>query len=530
MLNGSNRVALTTLNQAHNLGNLSGDTTYSQQGAVNSGANDLFKFKLSRSSSINLSLGNLSSNVDLRLLSENGKEIKRSAQANRRSESIQSRLGEGNYYVQVSAVGGGAGYQLDIAGSGRSLDAGNDIKNALDTGSLSGANRSYKGRVSNRDKDFYRFDLSEKGSINLSLSNLRRAVDLSLLDGMGNEISRSINDDSSNESINQSLNAGTYFVQVSRLGNLRTSYKLEMAADGSAVNLGGAAGSSTGGSTGSTIGGSSGSLSSAESVSSATFSRSDLVGGSDREDTYRFSLSKSGIFSADTTGLAGNSTVRLVRDSNNNGAIDAGEVLSSNKVIRRFLNIGTYFLQVASDNSQSLSYQVNTNLTEIAANSTAIKVTKSDRTNSNGLAELQVSLMRDGKLIDSIAAVSGQPSRQSFRTAEISKSGSAEPLPEGYWKLGSVEWASGIKGDESKSWTDPNDGVGPAWVSMQPTYQTERGDIGFHLDNNSYIYPGTVGCVGLLNKSDLRKFVSWFDSYDAPKVAIVDWGLGTVEV
>jgi Bacterial pre-peptidase C-terminal domain len=522
MLNGSSRVALTALNQARNLGNLSGKSTYSQQGAVNSGTNKLLKFKLSRSSSINLSLGSLSSNADLRLLSQSGEEIKRSTQANRGSESIQSRLGEGNYYIQVSADGEDASYRLDIKGSGRSLDAGNDIKNALDTGSLSGANRSYEGRVSSRDKDLYRVNLSEKGSVNLSLSNLRRDVDLSLLDQRGNEISRSTNNDSSDELVNESLNAGTYFVQVSRLGNLRTNYKLEMSADGSVV--------SSGGSTGSTIGGSSGSLSAAESVPSATFSRSDLVGGSDREDTYRFSLNKSGIFSADTTGLAGNSRVRLVQDSNNNGAIDTGEVLSSNKVIRRFLNSGTYFLQVASDNSQSLSYQVNTNLTEIASNSTTVKVTKSDRLNSNGLAELQVSLIRDGKLIDSIAAVSGQPSKQSFRTAEISKAGSAEPLPEGYWKLGSVEWASGIKGDESKSWADSNDGVGPAWVGMQPTYQTSRSDIGFHLDNNSYIYPGTVGCVGLLNKSDLRKFVSWFDSYDAPKVAIVDWGLGTVEV
>jgi len=530
MLNGSNRVVLTTLNQARDLGNLSGKATYSQQGAVNSGTNELFKFKLSRSSSINLSLENLSSNADLRLLSQSGKEIKRSTQANRGSESIQSRLGEGNYYIQVSAVGGGASYQLDIEGSGRSLDAGNDIKNALDTGSLSGSNRSYEGRASKRDKDLYRFDLSEKGSVNLLLGNFRRDMDLSLLDRKGNEISRSTNNDLSDELINESLNAGTYFVQVSRFGNLRTSYKLEMSADGSTVGSGSSTSGTTGGTTGGSTGGSSGSLAAAESVSSATFSRSDGVGGSDREDTYRFNLSKSGIFSADITGLAGNSTVRLVQDSNNNGAIDAGEVLSGNKVIRRFLNSGTYFLQVASDNSQSLSYQVNTNLTEVASNSTAIKVTKSDRTNLDGLAELQVSLVRDGKLIDSIAAVSGQPSKQSFRTAEISKSGSAEPLPEGYWALGSVEWASGIKGDESKSWADSNDGVGPAWVGMQPTYQTERSAIGFHLDNNSYIYPGTIGCVGLLNKADLRKFASWFDSYDAPKVAIVDWGLGTVEV
>ncbi|MBW4515058.1 MAG: PPC domain-containing protein [Timaviella obliquedivisa GSE-PSE-MK23-08B] len=529
MLNSSNRVAVTTLNQARNLGNLTGDTTYSQQGEVNNGSHELFKFKLSRSSSINLSLGNLSSKADLRLLSESGKEIKRSTQTNQRSESIKSRLGEGEYYVQVSAAGEGTRYQLDIEGSGRSIDAGNDIRNALDTGILSGATRSYKGRVSSRDKDLYRFNLSEKGNINLSLSNLRRDVDLSLLDRRGNEISRSTSDDSTNELMNEALNAGTYFVQVSRLGNLRTSYELKLSADGSGGLPGTSSGGSTGNSTGNTNSGSSGSLLSAELVS-ATFSRSDLVGGADREDTYRFSLSKSGVFSADVTGLAGNSTVRSVQDSNNNGAIDAGEVLSSNKAIRRFLNSGTYFLQVASDNSQSLSYQVNTNLTEVASNSTAIKVTKTNRTNSNGLAELQVSLMRDGKLIDSIAAVSGQPSRQSFRTAEISKAGSAEPLPEGYWTLGSVEWASGIKGDESKSWADSDDGVGPAWVGMQPTYRTERSAIGFHLDNNSYIYPGTVGCVGILNKSDLRKFASWFDNYDAPKVAIVDWGLGTVEV
>lgn len=526
MQNSSNRVALTTLNQARNLGNLTGDTTYSQQGSMSSGNNELFKFKLSRSSSINLSLGSLSSNAELQLLSGSGKEIKRSVQANRRSASIQSRLGEGTYYVQASMVGEGASYQLDIKGIGRSLDAGNDTKNALDTGILNGANRSYEGKVSSRDKDLYRLNLSEKGSISLSLSNLRRDVDLSLLDRKGNELYRSTNNDSNNELMSESLNAGTYFVQVSRLGNLRTSYKLDLSADGS----GGSTGGSTGGSMGNTIGDSSGSLSSAELVSSATFSRNDLVGGGDREDTYRFSLSKSGVFSTDITGLAGNSTVRLVQDRNNNGAIDAGEVLSSNKAIRQFLNSGTYFLQVASDNSQSLSYQVNTNLTEIASNSAAIKVTKTDRTNSNGLAELQVSLMRGGKLVDSIAAVSGQPTKQSFRTAGISKAGSAEPLPEGYWTLGSVEWASGIKGDESKSWADSNDGVGPAWVGMQPTYQTQRSDIGFHLDNNSYIYPGTVGCVGILNKLDLRRFVSWFDSDDAPKLAIVDWGLGTVEV
>jgi hypothetical protein len=529
MAGGSKRATRAMLNSARNLGDLTGDTTYAQQGTVESGGDRLFKFKLSRSSSINLSLGKLSSNADLRLLNESGREMKRSTRADQRSESIQSRLNAGNYYVRVSGVGGSANYQLGLASDGRSADIGNNIGKALDTGVLTGANRSYEGTVSRRDQDFYRFDVTERGTVSLALSNMRRDIDLSLLDRSGNEIATSKNNDDSDELISQTLNAGTYFVQISRFGKMRTSYKLKMAADGSDLSSGGTNGGTISGLPPGTNG-VGGSLSTAESVSSATFSRSEVVGGGDREDTYRFSLSRAGVFSADIAGLAGNSSVKLIQDLNNNGAIDSGEVLSSNKTVRRFLNSGTYFLQVASDNSQSLSYDLKTNVTEISSTGTAIRVTNTKRTNADGLSELQVSLVKNGRLVDSIVGVSGQPSKQSFRTSEISKSGSGEPLPEGYWQLGSVEWASGIKGDESRSWDDPPyDGVGPAWVGMSPLYQTDRTAIGFHLDNNSSLYPGTVGCIGILNKSDLRKFTSWFDN-DAPKVAIVDWGLGTVEV
>jgi hypothetical protein len=526
MANGSRRATRAMLNSARDLGDLTGDTTYSQQGTVENGTDRLFKFKLSRSGSVNLSLGKLSSNADLRLLNRSGRELKRSTRASQRSESIQSRLDSGTYYVQVSGVEGSANYQLGVANDGRSLDAGNSVGKALDTGVLTGANRSYEGKVSQRDQDFYQFSVTERGTVSLALSNMRRDIDLTLLDRSGNEIATSKNNDDSDELISQTLNAGTYFVQVSRFGKLRTSYKLKMAADGTDLS----SGEPISGMPPGTNGEAGGSLSTAESVSSATFSRNGVVGGSDREDTYRFSLSRAGVFSADISGLAGNSSVKLIQDLNNNGVIDSGEVLSSNKTVRRFLNSGTYFLQVASDNSQSLSYDLKTNVTDISSTGTAIRVTNTKRTNADGLSELQVSLVRDGRLIDSIVGVSGQPSKQSFRTSEISKSGSGEPLPEGYWQLGSVEWASGIKGDESKSWADPPyDGVGPAWVGMSPLYQTERTAIGFHLDNNSYLYPGTVGCIGILNKSDLRKFTSWFDN-DAPKVAIVDWGLGTVEV
>ena len=128
-------------------------------------------------------------------------------------------------------------------------------------------------------------------------------------------------------------------------------------------------------------------------------------------------------------------------------------------------------------------------------------------------------------------AVSGQRGKQNFRTPAMSRAGSMEPLPEGYWKLGLVEWASGIKGDYSKNWPDQNDGLGPIWVNMTCTSPTERSAIGFHLDHNAKGgAPGTVGCVGIPVMADLKKFVSWFeDPRFAPKMAVVNWGLGTVE-
>jgi lysozyme len=177
-----------------------------------------------------------------------------------------------------------------------------------------------------------------------------------------------------------------------------------------------------------------------------------------------------------------------------------------------------------------------------------IRVTKSGMRRSDGLEALSVDLMMGNKKIDSVAAVSGQPDAQAFRLPSESRSGSAEPLPEGVWDLGMpkpdpitkkrpsldilVEFASGTSGDFSKDWPAPFDGLGPIYIEMTCRKKTSRSDIGFHLDNNSNTSPGTVGCIGIVYDSglkSLKKFISWFDdSKIAPHYAIVDWGLGSV--
>jgi hypothetical protein len=166
-----------------------------------------------------------------------------------------------------------------------------------------------------------------------------------------------------------------------------------------------------------------------------------------------------------------------------------------------------------------------------ATERSVIQITRTDRLNPKGLVELEVALVRNQKVIDRIPAISGQAGQQYFRTVTMSRGGSMEPLPEGYWLIGPVEWASGVWGDYSKNWADPNNGLGPVWVALRCNSPTERTAIGFHLDNNAAVSPGTNGCVGITNGADLKKFVGWFtDPRYSPKVAIVNWGLGTVKV
>lgn len=161
-----------------------------------------------------------------------------------------------------------------------------------------------------------------------------------------------------------------------------------------------------------------------------------------------------------------------------------------------------------------------------------LRLTKTDKTNGKGLVELLLSLVKGGTTIDSLTIISGQSWAQNFRTADVSRSGSMEPLPEGYWMIGDLEFASGVLGNYNASW---GDGLGPVYVELNCTSPTGRGDIGIHLDANEEVAVGTAGCVGIPKAggdglTNLKKFVGWFaNAAEAPERLVVNWGLGTVE-
>lgn len=159
-----------------------------------------------------------------------------------------------------------------------------------------------------------------------------------------------------------------------------------------------------------------------------------------------------------------------------------------------------------------------------------LRLTRTRSMSYNDLEGLKLALVRkgDNKELDSIITVSGQSYAQTFRLAASSKAGSMEPVPEGYYDLGPVEWAH-AKGDYGSNFSAA---LGPVWISVNPTRTmvTGRSEIGIHLDANKLTSPGTAGCIGISNISDLKKVVSWFDDAKLkPKSLTVNYNLGSVE-
>jgi len=357
------RNALNILSNAQNIGNLTGDADYRSQGS----SKQLYRFSLNRSSRLNFSLDQVSGKSSLQLLKADGSELKRAKDS--RKQAFDTRLKSGDYYVQVAA-GGNARYKLNLKGNGRAIDAGDELNEALDAGTLSGVKRTFQQRVGGRSdrQDFYQIDLANDGAIDLSLRNLRQDADLMLLDKNGDELARSATDGRSNESIQQALKAGTYFIQVSPFSS-RVKYTLAMAANSvGAIAAIPVSGNPSRNSNGNTSGNSS------STQNSPIFSQTGQVSAANASNFYRFNVNQSGVFTANLTGLTGDADVRLVQDNNNNGAIDQGEVLAwqwergtGNESIRKFVGTGNYVLQVMSYNNQTANYSVNTNFTAAAS-------------------------------------------------------------------------------------------------------------------------------------------------------------------
>lgn len=144
----------------------------------------------------------------------------------------------------------------------------------------------------------------------------------------------------------------------------------------------------------------------------------------------------------------------------------------------------------------------------------------------NGLRDFELIRLTSGKPSGRLHVLSGQPGRQNKRLAAEGRSGSLEPIPEGRYEVGPPEWR-GRRGDYSASW---GSGLGPVWCPISPLQPMNRGDFGFHLDENHRTAPGSAGCIVFWPLADFEVFLGWQSGPDAATDLIVDHGLGTVSV
>lgn len=234
----------------------------------------------------------------------------------------------------------------------------NSLNAAQNLGNLTGT-QTRTGFVGSSDTvDFYRINLTGSGStnsLNLTLTGMTADADLELIrdiddDGVidaGERIAFGNRSGNGDESINlHNLAGGEYFIGVKQWSG-DTNYTLRLSNNFTSNLL--AVENNVGTLSGTRY------FSNPSTDEGETVARRNGLSTSDSSDLYRFSLSSIRNVSLALTGLSAGDDfdLRLIRDANSNGIVDAGEELASsthgsnwNEAINKNLEAGDYFAQV----------------------------------------------------------------------------------------------------------------------------------------------------------------------------------------
>jgi hypothetical protein len=224
----------------------------------------------------------------------------------------------------------------------------NTLRGARNLGRL-GARR-INGFVGSRDRiDFAKFTLGEVRELNLSIgriANRASSARITLRDARGSII-RSFRTSRRNITFRDDFGPGTYFIGIQRTRG-EVKYKITAAArpaePGERLDTAGDLG-----------------------VLAGTSIVSEFVGTTDPSDLYKFTINDVGNLQARVNSISAGSRVELIRDLNNNGLIDSGEVIDSDvdsfapfqPSIATDLPQGTYYARVLpSSPSNSTQYEL----------------------------------------------------------------------------------------------------------------------------------------------------------------------------
>ncbi|HYF30907.1 MAG TPA: zinc-dependent metalloprotease family protein [Chitinophagaceae bacterium] len=200
------------------------NTTHSA-GITTTTDKDWFAFTLSGTNNLNITLSNLPADYDIILYNSAGTEIRRSENAGTTSESIvNNNTAAGTYYIQVFGYNGANSttvcYNLNIGATPVTTPTCPSTYDVSTNGTLGGAalvpfNTDIKGLISpSGDVDYYRFVITNGGTITITLTTLPADYDLRLYNSSGNVLQRSENGGTTSETISRNVPAGTYYARV----------------------------------------------------------------------------------------------------------------------------------------------------------------------------------------------------------------------------------------------------------------------------------------------------------------------------
>lgn len=208
-------------------------------GAINSSTDkDWYKFTLTATSNLNITLSTLPADYDIILYNSAGTEIKRSELGGTSSETItNNNTAAGTYYVQVFGYNGANStscYTLNIGattatGCQSSYDNNNETFGAAVTIPF---NSDIKGLVNpSGDNDYYKFVITNGGTITITLNTLPADYDIRLFNSAQSQVAISQKSGTNAETINYTAAAGTYFVRVygyNNANNANSCYTLKV--------------------------------------------------------------------------------------------------------------------------------------------------------------------------------------------------------------------------------------------------------------------------------------------------------------
>ena len=181
---------------------------------------DHFRFTLTRTRAVHVWLTGLNADADLYLYDGAGRPVASSIRASTLSDQVFRELGAGTYYIRVDAFASNRpiNYWLGFV-----------TANLIDLGNVTGRSGTRSGTVSSTSDnvDAYRFRLTSRRSMRFELFGLSADANLRLYDSSGAFVDLSMRAGRTNDVINRTLNAGTYYLRVNAFTpRQRISYRL----------------------------------------------------------------------------------------------------------------------------------------------------------------------------------------------------------------------------------------------------------------------------------------------------------------